>query len=118
MILDAVVVRSESSLPQQDCWLLYEKYADSLPIANEIRTKSSAPQYEPYGFPQQRRKHRFDTVRQVWHKFTSRCYRSLQTVKKIVLSEEATIMLVFLCLILLLVFIYCFLKALRRDVYS
>ncbi|QLL32074.1 hypothetical protein HG536_0C02430 [Torulaspora globosa] len=118
MILDAVVVRSESSLPQQDCWLLYEKYADSLPIANEIRRKSPAPPYEPCEFPQQRRKHRFETVKEVWHQFASRCYQFLQAVKKIVLSEEATIILVFLCLILLLIFIYCFMKVLKRDICS
>lgn len=52
-VLDAAMVSAEDTLPREDCWLLTEKYANELPIINDIEKCYHPPRYEPTKYPMQ-----------------------------------------------------------------
>lgn len=71
VVLNAVMVGADNSLPEEDCWLLTEKYADELPIHKQKKWSYCHPLHPQIMYPRQ------------WQKATPKtvCFRARQFSK-------------------------------------
>ncbi|CAR26992.1 ZYRO0C06292p [Zygosaccharomyces rouxii] len=109
-VFDAVMVSAEDTLPEEDCWLLAEKYANKLPIVNDIEKCYYPPPYEPPEYPMQWQKHKREPLniqignfcRSAGHKYAS-TKRELGSKKakityKYILLAALTIYTIYFCI--------------------
>lgn len=88
-VLNAVMVSAEDTLPEEDCWLLAEKYANKLPIVNDLEKCYHPPPYEPPEYPIQWQKHKREPLSIQIVKFCKSAKRKCASTKRELSSEKA-----------------------------
>lgn len=108
MISEAAILRAENGLPSEHCWLLYEKYADKLPLTDDEKRNSPAPPYEPYEYPQQMTMTEHEYLNELLHSLTGSCKHCYEASMILSRSVQTKRGLVYLCLLLLMGFTVIF----------
>lgn len=90
-VLDAAMISAEDTLPEKDCWLMEEKYAEKLPIVSDLEKCYHPPPYEPPEYPIQWQKQKLEPLNLQVVKFYRSARSKCAAAKSNLSSKKAKI---------------------------